>query len=57
MWGHGYVITSLLNIAVSKESNEVVPRTSFAATHRVWLEGALGRSYTFSVATGPAPKF
>jgi hypothetical protein len=25
MWGHGYVITSLLNIAVSRESNEVVP--------------------------------
>jgi hypothetical protein len=64
VWGHEYVITSLLKISVSKNKTRRPPpaggtldRTSFAATRSVCLEGALARPCTILVVTGPAPKF
>ena len=57
MWGHEYVITSLLEIAVSKNKTRRPPsaggtldRTSFAATRSVCLEGALARPRTILVS-------
>jgi hypothetical protein len=56
VWGHEYVITSLLGIFVSKNKTRRPPsaggtldRTSFAATRSVCLEGALARPCTILV--------
>ena len=51
MWGHDYVITSRVEIAVLRKLKGVAPipwgyshRSSFSATRRVCLEGALVRT-------------
>jgi hypothetical protein len=56
VWRHEYVITSLLEISVSKNKTRRPPsaggtldRTSFAATRSVCLEGALARPCTILV--------